>query len=53
MGNIEEKTAVEALSENVLAVRVINKSGPGGLAGHVRLLVRTPNGQPPATDSKR
>ena len=37
---IDVSKSIKPGEENMLAVRVINKSGPGGLAGHVRLLVR-------------
>ncbi|MFH0965062.1 MAG: hypothetical protein V2A58_13765, partial [Planctomycetota bacterium] len=37
---IDVSKSIRPGEENVLVVRVINKAGPGGLAGHMKLLVR-------------
>jgi len=47
---IDVTPSIKPGEENILAVRVINKAGPGGLTGHVKLLVRggAKEAEPPA-----
>lgn len=46
---IDVSDKIKPGEENVLAVRVINKAGPGGLTGHVKLLVRGGDSEPEVT----